>query len=197
MKSTLSTLLALIVTTTICFGQIKAITEAGKGVILNEDGTWEYYAVIVKPFSLECSDLIITKTDKVTGNVSTGSSETLIVSQDGSETGFGIYLFKSRKTLVWSMTAFGAGSCIDDDDKMNVLFTDGTRVTMFNDTKFNCDANFTLYFGSSFGKKKELEMFKTKKVETMRVWTSDGYVEQDFDQDQAMQLMKTLDCLSK
>jgi len=65
-----------------------------------------------------------------------------------------------------------------------------------NDSDFNCDAKYKQYFGSAFGKKKELEMFKSKEVETVRIWTSDGYVEEDFSPEQSKQLMRTVSCLT-
>jgi hypothetical protein len=94
-----------------------------------------------------------------------------------------------------SIQAAGAGSCINDDNKMNVLFRDGTRIEVLNSGKFNCEGKFTLYLGGVFGKKKELDLFKSKEVETMRVWTSNGYVEKDFTPEQSKKLMNTMSCL--
>ena len=68
---------------------------------------------------------------------------------------------------------------------------------MINNGKFNCDGHFTLYFGGIFGNKKELEMFKTKEVETMRVWTSKSYVEQDLEPDTSILLLRSFQCLAK
>ena len=178
--------------------QIKATTEDGKDVILNSDGTWEYVEQTNssnESLSLECADLTTTDTDKMTGKSTTGAKETLIVSEDGGKTGFGIYVFKSQKSLIYSIQAVGAGSCIDDEDKANILFRDGTRIELVNDAKFNCDAKFTLYFGGIFGKKRELELLATKEIETMRIWTSDSYVEKDFTNEQSKKLMAITACL--
>ena len=131
----------------------------------------------------------------MTGKSSTTSTETLMISDDGGKNGFGFYFMDLSGTIVFSIQAVGAGSCIDDDNKMLVLFRDGTRLELVNNAKFNCDANFTLYFGGSFGKKKHLEKFRTKEIETMRIWTSKSYVEEDFSPDQSKQFMKTVDCL--
>lgn len=78
---------------------------------------------------------------------------------------------------------------------MNILFRDGTRLELINDGKFNCEAKFTQYFGGSFGKKKQLDMLRAKEIETMRIWTSKSYVENDFSTDQSKQLIKTIECL--
>ncbi len=197
MNKFILSILILTITSFSVFAQTEATTNDGKKVILNEDGTWKYSEVTIAEtkLSLECSDLISTKTDKMTGKSSTSSTETLIISDDGGKNGFGIYFMDLSGTIVFSIQAVGAGSCIDDDNKMNVLFRDGTRLELINNAKFNCDAKFTLYFGGSFGKKKELEIFRTKEIETMRIWTSKSYVEKDFSSDQSKQFMKTIDCL--
>src|SRR5690554_1733629 len=197
MKKLIFTISILTLTVFSIFAQTEAITKDGKTVILNDDGTWKYAEPTTAPttISLECSDLISTETDKMTGKSTTASKETLIISEDGGKTGFGIFIMDLSGSLVFSIQAVGAGSCIDDDNKMNVLFRDGTRLELVNNGKFNCDGKFTLYFGGSFGKKKELEIFRTKEVETMRIWTSKSYVEKDFSSDQSKELMKTVDCL--
>ena len=196
MKQLLSigTLLLLFCVTT--FGQIEATTKEGKKVILNPDGTWKYDETKYESkTSFECVDLITNSTDKVTGKVTRGSKESLIVSKDGKN-GFGFYLFEGSNSIVVSATVVGAGGCIDDTDKMNILFRDGTRLELINNTKFNCDGNFTLYFGGVFGKKKELEQLRTKEIETMRIWTSKSYVEEDFTPENSKAFMKSLDCLA-
>jgi hypothetical protein len=198
MKQTILTLVVLAISTFSLFAQIKATTEDGKKVILNDDKTWKYEIKVVaeETVNMECSELISTEKDKMTGKTSTSAKKTLIVSDDGGKSGFGIYLINgSSSSLIWSIQVAGAGGCIDDDNKMNVLFRDGTRLELVNNGEFNCESQFTLYFGGSFGKKKELEMLRTKEVETIRIWTSKNYVEKDFTSEQSKQLMKTVDCL--
>jgi len=90
----------------------------------------------------------------------------------------------------------GAGSCIDDTDKMNILFRDRSRFELVNNGKFNCESAFTLYFGGVFGKKKELEQLRTKEIEKMRIWTSKSYVEEEFTPENSKAFMKSLDCLA-
>lgn len=166
----------------IIFAQTQATTTDGKKVTLNEDGTWKYVEEVKQVTSSEnnsdCSAYIATEVDKVTGKTSV------------------IYILKESNSIIFSIQAVGAGRCIDDN-KMNVLFRDGTRLELINDGKFNCDANYTQYFGGAFGKKKELEMFRTKEIETMRIWTSKSYVEENFTSEQSKELMNVVDCLSK
>lgn len=197
MKKVIVSMLILTLVAFQSIAQTKATTEDGKKVILNQDGTWKYddSKEVKDTVSFACSDLIATETDKMTGKTSVASKNTLIISEDGGKTGFGFFLMKGANSIIFSIQAVGAGSCIDDENKMNVLFKDGTRLTLQNDGKFNCDAKFTLYFGGSFGKKKQLEMFRTKEVETIRIWTSKSYVEKDFSAEQSKQLKQTVNCL--
>lgn len=187
----------LIIVSSTTFGQIEATTKDGKRVILNTDGTWKYVEATttkVNNISLECSDLIADETDKVTGKTTRGMKSSLIVSKDGKN-GFGFYMFEAGNSIILNATVVGAGGCIDDTNKMNILFHDGTRLELVNNAKFNCESNFTLYFGGSFAKKKELELLRTKEIETMRIWTSKSYVEEDFTEENSRAFMRSLDCL--
>lgn len=183
------------------YSQIEATTSEGKKVILNSNGTWKYADEVIQTKTTEnnsdCSAYISTEVDKVTGKTSVASKDMLVVSQDGGKNGFGIYVMQGSGSTILSIQAVGAGNCIDDDNKMNILFRDGTRLELLNDGKFNCDAKFTLYFGGYGGKKNELEMLRTKEIETMRIWTSKGYVEENFTSQQSKELMSVIDCLLK
>jgi len=135
----------------------------------------------------------------MTGQTITSSKEYLVISDDGGKTGFRIDCLKGSdlNIIIMSIKAVGAGSCIDDNDKVNILFRDGSKLELSNDNKFNCDAEFTLYFGGVFGKKKQLNELITKEIETMRVWTSRGHVQGDFSSKKSKILMNTLRCLSE
>lgn len=202
MKTSLLTILIFTIFTCNSIAQTEATTSKGKKVILNDDGTWKYKEMPAATntetsnLSGDCNKYIETTEDKVTGKSTTASKNMLIVSKDGGKKGFGIFLMKGEKSVIISIQAVGAGGCIDDDAKMNILFRDGTRLELTNDGKFNCDAKYTLYFGGYFGKKKELELLKTKEIETMRIWTSKSYVEENFTDDQSNELLKSLNCIS-
>ncbi|HNO18873.1 MAG TPA: hypothetical protein PKM24_11255 [Saprospiraceae bacterium] len=203
MKKVTTILMTVLMTATIAYGQTqKATTENGKKVILNSDGTWKY-ADTVKSVQKsldpnDCSNWISTETDKMDGSTSTASKNTIIVSTDGGKKGFGIFMMQGSKGgVILSIQAVGAGSCIDEGAKINILFTDGSRLVLSNNGKFNCKGNSTVYFGGVFGKKSELEELKTKKIQTMRVWTSDSYVEKDFTTDNQEEFFNVINCLTK
>lgn len=182
--------------------QIEATTNDGKKVVLHDNGTWEYIESPLKAsneeIELTCENLISTEYDKMTGKTTTAIKESIIVSDDGGKTGFGIYLLKGGKNSYGMLiSVVGAGSCIEDDGKADVLFRDGTRQGYLNNGSFNCDQLFSLYFGGIHGKKSEVDKFTSKEVEAMRVWTSKGYVEKNFSEYQSQQLMKAFQCLTE
>lgn len=186
----------------IAFSQTIAITEDGKKVLLNKDGTWKYIDPPVTKNTTndvtDCDNYIYTEVDKVTGTSTLVSKNKLIISTNGGKNGFGIIFMKvTSGVIAFSIQAVGAGNCIDDENKMNVLFRDGTRLELKNDGKFNCDGKFTLYFLNLFDKKQELDMFKTKEIETMRVWTSKGHVEENFSPNQSKEFINIVNCLAK
>lgn len=147
--------------------------------------------------SNDCSNWITTTTDKVDGETYTAGKNDLIVSSDGGKKGLSIYMFIPKdNALILSIHAVGASSCIDDENKINFLFTDGSRLAMVNNAAFNCKGNASLFFGGILGKKRELEQLKTKKIQTMRVWTTDGYVEEDFTTDQQEEFFNVINCLT-
>ncbi len=201
MKKFKTTFLMVMTTVTFVFGQTQeATTTDGKKVILNSNGTWKYVEVkkeISNSNTADCSKWIITDIDEVGGNTNTGSKNFLIVTNDGEE-GFRILMQQiPRGGVAIFIRAVGAGSCIDEEALINILFTDGSRLELSNDGKFNCKAEASLYFGEIFGKKSQLEELKTKKIQTLRVWTSDSYVEKDFTKDNQEEFYNVINCLTK
>lgn len=195
------TFILVLLTIISAVGQIEATTKEGRKVVLNNDGTWKYQgdtevASQKLPDNVEdCSNWISTTEDKVSGSKTTGAKESLVISDDGGETGLGIYWLLSGKNPILSIIAVGASGCIDDKSKINILFKDGTRLELITNTDFNCNGKATTYFLGMFGKKPQLEMLTSKKIETMRVWTSKSYVEKNFDDYQAEAFMRTGKCL--
>lgn len=146
--------------------------------------------------SNDCSDYIITETDKMTGKTSI-YSKNIVVSDDGVKTGFLIFLIPTKETIILSIRVSGAGNCIDKGSKVNFLFSDNSKLEMYNHGDFNCKANVTLYLGGPLGNKSDLHNMETKKIKAMRVWTEDGYVEKDFTDENADDFYNTFQCIMK
>lgn len=200
MKKITTAIITLLVLTISVFGQTqKATTENGRKVLLKSDGTWIYQDSTnqqVKLDSSNCSNWIKTTEDRVSGTNFTTIKEYLVISEDGGKTGFGIDLIQSsKKSIIFTIKAVGAKGCIDDNAKVNLLFTDGTRLEIETNSKFNCKGELTTYFGGVFGRSEELNDLSSKKIEIMRVWTSNGYVEQKFKDLHAEKFKNALNCL--
>lgn len=183
-------------------GQETAVTTSGKKVILNSDGTWKYTEQTQPSTPVadgNCGKLISKNEDKMTGKIFVSSS-TILVSNDGGKSGFGIFAMlvgEDRDGIVLSIQAIapGVSGCMKENSEINVLFTDNTRLKLINGAKFNCKGNTTVYFKGGFGLEDELELLKTKKIKTMRVWASSGYVEKDFTDKQAADLQTIFGCI--
>jgi len=196
MKQTFTFLTILLIFISQVFGQVKTINKDGKAIILNDDGTWRYDDSNSETIpSLDCSDLITTYLDKVTGFTGRASKEPIIVSKD-LKNGFRFYLIEKNSIFVINLTVFGANSCIDETNKMNILFRDGTRLEFINNADYNCDGKFYLFFGGLYGRIKLLEQLMTKEIEIMRIGTTQGSVDMDFTSENSLQFMKSLECLS-
>lgn len=201
MKKITTILMTTLMSATYTFAQTqKATTENGKKVILNTDGTWKYAdtaKIVQKNIDQnDCSKWVKTEEDEVSGESYTLMKEYLIISKDDGEKGFGINLISSGKNaIILTIKVVGAGSCVDKGSKINILFTDGTRLELASDGAFNCKGNATVYFGDVFGKKKQLADLHKKTIDVMRVWTSDSYVEEKFEVEQAEQFKNSLNCL--
>lgn len=145
---------------------------------------------------LSCEALIDTNYDEVSGNTTTALNRRVTLTHDDVE-GLILSLFVPQNgTLIWLTTLVGEGAnCVDDDDKVLMLFTDGSRIELENNNDFNCDANSTLYFGGVFGRQKQLRTLQQKTLKTLRVWHHGGYIQEDVSGENAAVLRKAFECL--
>ncbi len=199
MKKKTLLVLFLVLSSVYAFPQLKATTQDGREILLKEDGTWSFVEEPIEKGSsvnLQCEDLITKEIDKVTGKSNISAKDPLIISNKDDDKLSILFLKGDKNVIIVAVQAIGASRCIDDDNKINILFRDGTRLELRNNGKFNCDAMNTQYFGGLFGKEKELNMLREKEIETMRVWTSNGFVEEDFTLEQSAKFKIIMDCLS-
>ncbi|MDZ7740995.1 MAG: hypothetical protein U5Q03_04410 [Bacteroidota bacterium] len=181
----------------VVFSQKTATTEDGQKVILQEDGTWMYADEQQQAEGLSCEDLISIETDKMTGKSVIGAKKLLKVLKDEeNQNGFAIFVHKGKRSIIFSIKVLGASNCIQDDSRILILFRDGERMELTNEGGANCEANFTLMFEGPAGKKRELRKFGSKEVESFRIWTARGFVENDFSPIQSLHFMKIVSCLT-
>ncbi len=176
-------------------GQERVTKSDGRVVLLSVDGTWSYEQEdsVINDYS--CSELIKSKVDKMSGRTYFSMRDRVVCSKNKTN-GLILGISKSSSgSIIFSLSPYGASSCIKESQDVNFLFEGDYRFTLQHDSDFNCKNSVVIYFGGIFGKKRELKVFKAKKIKTIRVWTSDGYVEEDLSEDQAMRIMKSFDCL--
>ena len=174
-------------------------TMDGRKVILNTDGTWKYAEAIsdtAKPALANCDNWIETTTDRVTGATTTSAKNSIMVMSEDGRKGFGVLLMNGPKnSLILSIEALGSAICIDQGALINILFTDGSRLALQSNGEFNCEGKAALYFGGVFGKKSQLEELKNKDIQTMRIWTSHSYIEQEFSPETRQEFHNVIHCL--
>jgi hypothetical protein len=182
---------------------LTATTTDGRTVELRADGTWSYReemkAAAVAPAAepLSCDALVVERADQMTGNSTrflkkgiglSGGDDTVLI--------LGLFSMQDGEALAWTLTAIGAGPCVDEDDKINVLFRDGSRLELENDGDFACDRKSTVYFGGPFGKQASAQRLAQDEVATIRVWTRGQYVQKDLPAAESKKLMAAFGCLA-
>lgn len=108
--------------------------------------------------------------------------------------------FGSSAFIEIIMFVYGASKCMDKDSEVNFLFKNGERLKLLNKFSFNCENTAYLSFIVPFSEylqeeKKEFEKLTTLQISTLRVWTSKGYVQVNFDSSNSELLRKQLSVL--
>lgn len=146
-------------------------------------------------FGQDCS-LVRTFTDDVTGASGPISKE--IILTDDEVTGIIFYGFKLpfiNKIFLY-FNAYGASDCIKDDNTMFILFTDGSRMVFSNDQDFNCENKFSIEFLlTNADDRADLYQLRTKTIKKVRVYSSDGSVEQELPATEAAKIKNIINCL--
>jgi hypothetical protein len=153
------------------------------------------FAVTVSTAFAQCDQLTTVTHDKFTGKSTTSSADYIVVSEDGTN-GVAFLFIQGDKSLILSGKIYGPSACVDDKAKIYVLFTDGSRLTIPNQGKFNCDRNFTHFFFSP-ERSDILSQLRTKTIEALRAETAKGSVTEDVPSNKANDIRETIKCLLK
>ena len=132
--------------------------------------------------------------DKMTGKTMY-STKTIIVSKDEVNGYATRFLKSSSGSIIWSIRFVGCGGCIDEDAKIDILFRSGKKMTIYGNNDFNCDNKLVVYFGGTFGKKKELQALCNNEVETIRVHTTQSFCQEDFTEEDSKEFINGLNCI--
>lgn len=177
--------------------QMTAITNDGRRVMLNPDGTWKAIDLLGTASAVDtsCATLIINGTD-VAGKPTT-SSQLMVVSYDGGTTGIAMVLDGGMKggRTTWHLTCAGAKNCVTKDAKVKIFFRDGTSETVVSDAEENCKGIVPIHMGGNFGKKDLMTALSAKQVRTVRIFLGDDLVERDLSEENSLTLMHSARCL--
>lgn len=145
----------------------------------------------------QCDSSIVTLTvDQFTGKSNWSNTQNMIISSDGKE-GMGMILLMSDdkyKTIIWVTTSTRVG-CVDKNDKIELVFTDSTRMTLYAESNFNCKGKATCYFGGIFGKKKEMEKLASTPIQMIRVHGSTTLHSETLTTEFSQYFMNVFSCL--
>ncbi len=145
----------------------------------------------------DCADEVELNEDSKTGIRTWRSRSMIVVAEPGGKKEIGILFQKNSKgILTVFLRPVGAGECIGEGNKINIVFGDGSKLELTHDGFANCRGEAAANFGSNWGRKKQLEELKTKKIKSIRVWTQQGSVQQTLTDENAEQFLKMFNCLS-
>lgn len=119
----------------------------------------------------QCENVITKEVDEFDGTANWSNKETIIISKDGKH-GMSMLLVMpertTKKTLIWVTTSTEVG-CVDEGGKVDLVLRDGTRMSLYSNNDFNCKGKTTIYFGSVFGRKKDMEKLATTPIDMIRI----------------------------
>jgi len=175
------------------FAQAKmATTDEGERVQLSPDHTWQYYQDTVLA---GCSKLIRTHSDEVSGIAREGFARFINII-DGTS-GVGVSMIQASKKnqylFILSVVESSSPSCIPEGASCLILFTDGTRMMVSNDTRFNCDGVFTARL--NMDQFTQWNGLAAKQIKIIRIHTSTGFVEVNPTKEQALGIQQSAQCL--
>ena len=196
----------------------EATTESGKKVILYADGTWKLKTEEVKttktvvktkdkkedkvkpetlPVNLEagCADLFETVKDK-NNTVIIRTKNFLIITGPEEKSELDISMQKGAKGIISISFRTGTGNeCIGEGNKVSIVFTDGRKLDLSNEGPANCRGESVCYFSGPYGKKKQLQELKDKKIRSIRIWTQQSSLSKELSGESQDEFIRLLSCL--
>lgn len=224
MKTLILLLLFFSASTILCAQTQEATTKSGKKVVLYADGTWKYAdetkpveqipasaeknekpKKVVKPAEIKttavpenCEEFFETIEEKKSGVTTVRTKNMIIVAEENSSKEIDILLSKNSKGIITlTVKPVGAGNCIGDGNKVNIVYEDGSKTELNHDGFPNCNGEITISFGANYGKKKQLEELSSKKIKLIKAWTQKGTVQEIFSVQNQDDFLKAINCLTK
>jgi hypothetical protein len=128
------------------------------------------------------TDWVTLSVDDMTNDTTYKSIDYIEVPVNVKDKGFLIRMEKyGYDGSPWIMfETFGSGECIDNKNRVIILFSDKTKIDTEGSSKFNCK-NVCLIKISE----EDSELLKSKNIEKVRVYTVNGSVEETFSKKQS------------
>ena len=119
-----------------------------------------------------------------------------ILLQQGDAEFLKIYLSvpKDKSMVKWTFEAHGA-NCIGEGSLIDIVFTDQTKMRMYNVAPYNCEEQSVMYFGAIYKTEKQLRVLCTKYISIIRVYGVSRLSEQYLSTEQSKLLREALICM--
>ena len=173
MKKNFLFMLALVFIYTTSYAQIKATTEAGKKVTLNQDGTYEYVKEDAQKEVSSNTFYVIKHVDEMTDKVLHYTNKKLVhtAGKRGFSAGYNVKENKAGNVAVTGLMVKAVGLKCLENVKIYFLFEDGSKfnITSWND--FNCKNN--AWFNLSQKHKNQLSAKTLRKIKIQNGYNSE------------------------
>lgn len=140
--------------------------------------------------SKPCESRITTSIDKFTDESSTYLTDPIV-----TPTGNIIAMIGSKNTFVFSIYGIDKG-CIDEGAECIFLFEDGTKMTIYANSSFNCSGRCPIFVGGIFKNRTFYYAISKYKISAIRVKTRNGPAQIDLNPEQSDDLIEGIKCLN-
>jgi hypothetical protein len=145
----------------------------------------------------ECGEDIEMIEDRRTGVRTRRVKNLIILSEPNSGKEIAILMQKgAREVITINFRPNGAGNCIAEGNKINIVFTDGSKLDLANDALTNCNGDSKVNFGGPYGRKKIFEELRSKKISSLKVVTQQGSVQLSVNTENADLFRRMFNCLA-
>lgn len=121
----------------------------------------------------DCKLFTVMQVDEVTGDTIHAAKKRVFLKDMETLQAMSFDVYKAPKSsLIISIKTVGLKSCIDEGNKINILFIDGTRMELQNHQDFNCEGEFAVYISDSFDNEEAVHLLSSKEIKTIRLHDS-------------------------
>lgn len=144
----------------------------------------------------ECDHILITELDSLSNELLIHAQKNIIVSQDGGKTGFTVYGAYMHNTVALTIHSVGAGACVNEGDKLVLVFADSAKLELANMAKFNCQAESSIYFNSALNNADQLQILAEKQIARITVWTKKKNLTRNVSDQTSTEIRELFSCLN-